>query len=670
MHFATIHGLMRRLLGPHKQRYIIRHRWALGDTVLLTALIRDIHRAYPGKYDIQVDTHWANVWEHNPYLANFTPDSRPAALVVEVGWGDAIRWNSRARYGDRQELKHILAWYHYDFELKTGIKVPVTDPRPDLHLTAEERIRRIQGRYWVVVSGGKLDLTTKHWHTHRMQEVVDKLAAKGIPCVQVGAANTNHIHPPLQRVTNLIGQTENVRDLWNVILHSDGVICGVTGAMHIAAAFERPCVVYGGGREEPWFEAYTNAFSAFGDGARPVGVEHKFLHTLGLLDCCDTQGCWKRRTIPLDPQDLTRKSHTMCTQPVRPEHSHPVPRCQDLILSDHVVGAVMEYYDQRVLPPISVPEPQNPPQIPEFNPKTPAEIQIPQVALVRHPSVEIKEQRAFQKVHPLELTPARVGTIPSPLAVMDHPLIGGKLTVCVLCYGPYTDLIKKCLSGILNTLPPERIDLRVATNAAVPATLAYLRTLPISKIYVNTENRFKYPLMREMFWDEQRPIATNYVVWFDDDTWVADPRWVTNLCQTIIEHHPNNARMFGSRMSHDLSVYAQHGGRPDLWFRTADWYRGRDLRLRSGQPEAPNGSVIDFAVGWCWAIATEAIREANIPDVRLGHNGGDITIGEQMHQAGLGIQSWNKAKSLIACPSRENGGRRGYSEKFPWDPTS
>ena len=80
--------------------------------------------------------------------------------------------------------------------------------------------------------------------------------------------------------------------------------------------------------------------------------------------------------------------------------------------------------------------------------------------------------------------------------------------------------------------------------------------------------------------------------------------------------------------------------------------------------------MIDFAVGWCWAIATEAIRAANIPDVRLGHNGGDITIGEQMHQAGLGIQSWNKAKSLIACPSRENGGRRGYSEKFPWDPTS
>ena len=342
-------------MGPHKQRYILRHRWALGDTVLLTALVRDIHRTYPGKYDIQVDTNWTSVWEHNPYLADFTADSRHTAPVVDVGWGDAIRWNSRARYGAREELKHILAWYHYDFELKTGIKVPVTDPRPDLHLTPEERIRRIQGRYWVVISGGKLDLTAKHWHTHRMQEVVDKLAARGIACVQVGAANTNHVHPPLRNVTSLIGQTENVRDLWNIILHSEGVICGVTGAMHIAAAFERPCVVYGGGREEPWFEAYTNAFGAFGAEARPVAVEHKFLHTIGLLACCDTQGCWKRRTIPLDPQDLTQRAHTMCTQPVRPEESHPVPRCQDLILSDHVVGAVMEYYDQGILPPMPYP---------------------------------------------------------------------------------------------------------------------------------------------------------------------------------------------------------------------------------------------------------------------------------------------------------------------------
>lgn len=656
-------------MAAKKHRLIVRHKWALGDTILLTALIRDIHKAYPNEYEIGVDTHWTNVWWNNPYVTKLEANSN--TQVIEVGWGDAISWNAYAKYVNRREMKHILAWYHYDFEKKTGLKVPVTEPRPDLHMTQDERIRRIQGRYWVIISGGKLDMTTKHWHAHRAQEVVDKLKAEGINCVQVGAVHNNHIHPPLRNVTSLIGQTENVRDLWNVILHADGVICGVTGAMHIAAAFERPCVVYAGGREEPWFEAYVNAFEAFGKGAQPVKVEHKFLHTIGLLECCDKQGCWKKRTIPLDPQDLSRKAYTLCRQPVRPEHSHPVAKCQDLILSDHVVEAVMDYYDKNVLPPI-----QEPKQ------KQPQEIQIPKVELVqvrmdevepvkvvRKPSTETREQKPYQKVHPNEITRANTGTIKRGLPIMDNPIIGGKITVCVLCYGNYPDLARKCLSSLLATIPPDRLDLRIGTNEINPNTLSYLKTLPATKIYVNSTNRFKYPVMREMFWDPQAPITTNYLVWFDDDTWIASPHWITDLCQTIIDNHHYNFRMFGNIMYHDLAMYSKQGERPDIWFKSADWYKGRNFRVRNGQQEAANGSVIDFAVGWCWALATDAMRIAGIPDIRLGHNGGDITIGEQIHQAGFGIKQWNRGKSLVACPTREQGGRRGYSEKFPWDPS-
>jgi len=49
-------------MAKSKQRIVIRHKWALGDTILLTALIRDIHKAYPNQYDVGVDTHWTNVW--------------------------------------------------------------------------------------------------------------------------------------------------------------------------------------------------------------------------------------------------------------------------------------------------------------------------------------------------------------------------------------------------------------------------------------------------------------------------------------------------------------------------------------------------------------------------------------------------------------------------------
>jgi ADP-heptose:LPS heptosyltransferase/GT2 family glycosyltransferase len=648
-----------------KTQLVIKHKWALGDTVLLTALVRDIQLAYPNQYQIVVNTNWSNVWWNNPHVVRSDAAASSKAKHVEVSWGDAIRWNSYAKYDDRREMKHILAWYHYDFERKTGIHVPVTKPRPDLHMSEQELNSRIEGRYWVILSGGKLDLTAKHWHAHRAQEVVDKLLAKGIYCVQAGATHTNHIHPPLQNTTNMLGKTENVRDLWNIIRYADGVICGVTGAMHIAAAFERPCVVYAGGREDPWFEAYVNAFQAFGPTAEPVKVEHKFLHTIGLLECCATQGCWKNRTVALDPQDLTRKAHTLCRQPLRTA-PHPVPKCQDLISSDHIVEAVMDYYDKSVLPPIKVVDNPAPTvsivRVQEGNPIT---TEMP-IKIVREPSTAIKEQKPFQKVHPQELTSVGVGQIQRQLPLMDNPIIGGKITICVLCYGPHPQLAKTCLSSILATIPPERLDLRIGLNEVHPDTFAYVKTLPVTKIYANSLNRYKYPVMRDMFWDEQRPITTNYVVWFDDDTWVVNPNWINDLCQTIIDNHPKNYRMFGSLMYHDLTMYAKNGNDPTAWFKTADWYRGRNFRMRGSQKEQTNGSVIDFAVGWCWAIATEAIRKANIPDVRLGHNGGDITCGEALHQAGFDIKQWNMGKSLVACPSMANGGRRGYSEKFPW----
>lgn len=668
-----------------KRRLIIRHKWALGDTVLLTALVRDIHKAHPGKYDIRVDTHFTNVWWNNPYVTKFTEKTIPSPTKVEVSWADAIRWNGYARYGDSREKKHILAWYHYDFEKKTGIKVPVTEPKPDLHLSANEKEEIISGRYWVVVSGGKLDLTTKHWQAERMQEVVNKLGYLGINCVQVGAVHTNHIHPPLSGVTNMIGKTENARDLFNVIMHSEGVICGVTAAMHIAAAFDKPCVVYAGGREEPWFEAYVDDYKAFGKNARPIQVPHKFLHTIGLLDCCDVQGCWKKRVVPLDPSDLSRNVGTLCRKPIKEEGSHAIAHCQYLITSDHVVEAVMDYYEKGILPPIDLDKVKSF-LIPELKPK---EIKIPNVSLIevekgeavktsleydnrnvsviREPSVPAVPQKIYQTKHPLPITEKMTGRVSRKLGCMDNSIIGGKITVCVLCYGPHTDLAKKCLSSLISSLPPERMDLRVAVNKAEPATVDYLETLPITKKYIHSENKYKYPVMRKMFWDEDTPITTKYVLWLDDDTWIVKPTWINELCTEITNFHPYGYRMFGNLMYHDLAIY-KDGLNPTKWFKAADWYRGRNFRSRGGSAETPNGSVIDFAVGWCWAIALEAIKQANIPDIRLNHNGGDITIGEQIHQAGFHIRQWNKGKSLVACPSKAEGGRRGYSERFPWDP--
>ena len=60
--------------------------------------------------------------------------------------------------------------------------------------------------------------------------------------------------------------------------------------------------------------------------------------------------------MPLDNNDLTRKAYTLCRDPVRPKNTHAVPKCMDLIEVDHVVGAVMDYYDEKLLPPIGDPK--------------------------------------------------------------------------------------------------------------------------------------------------------------------------------------------------------------------------------------------------------------------------------------------------------------------------
>jgi len=679
----------------NKYRLILRHRWALGDTVLLTSLVRDIHRAYPDEYEIKVETNWSPVWTNNPHVTSFEEAGLPRAQRIEIGWGDGIKWNGYAKFNDKKEMRHILAWYHYDFTRKTGIEVPVTDPRPDLHLSPAEIKPRVQGRYWVILSGGKLDLTNKHWHAHRVQETVNRLKSYGLQLVQCGATHSRHIHPPLEGVLNLVGKTDNVRDFWNIVLHSEGVICPVTGAMHIAAAFNRPCVVIAGGREEPWFEAYCDNFEAFGPSAKPVVMPHKFLHTIGLLDCCDIQGCWKKRVIPIDQSDLSSKAHTLCRQPVRPMNTHAVPRCMDLITVDHVVEAVMDYYDKDVLPPIGEPKGAYPDIVPTENttapvtekpvvaPEAPPNIVVPTVelreapkisggpVLLRDPSVHAKTQRPDQQAHPQE---AQLQLNKPPLKAraavseLDNPIIGGRYTVFVLCYGDHVELVKRCIDSILETVPINRIDLRVGGNELGPATIQYLQTVPATKLYLHTENSKKYPLMREMFSDPNHPVSTSYLLWFDDDAYVVDPRWLSLLTSMIVGGHNKDYRLYGNKMFHDINAYNIEGHNPLRWFRNADWFTGLPLRTRGSERLAPNGSVIDFAVGWFWALDAVLMKTANIPDKRLNHNGGDITIGAQVHQAGYKIQQFNKGKSLISTPKKEEGGRRvgGYEESFPW----
>lgn len=322
-----------------ERRFLLDFKMAPGDVLMLSALVRDLKLTYEDKYDVGVVTNMPALWHHNPHLTKY-------------GEGEKNVHKLQMEYSIQSPKKrrvHFVTEFHRAFEARTKIKVPVWRPKGDLHLTDEEKhCPFVSGRYWVIVPGGKLDATVKFWSQQGYQDVVDRLIPYGLRFVQEGAVKKGCCHPPLKNVLNLVGMT-SMRDLIRNIYHAEGVICGITFPMHVAAVFDRPCVVLAGGREEPWWEEYSNDWGAFGDCCDPVKVPHRYLHTIGLLDCCLNGGCWKQRVISLP--DRARHNRLLCSKPLRQEDGQHLPKCMDMITPDHVIEAVMWYYEQGYLPP-------------------------------------------------------------------------------------------------------------------------------------------------------------------------------------------------------------------------------------------------------------------------------------------------------------------------------
>ena len=327
------------------EQLILAHTRAVGDVVTMTALVRDIHRRYPGRFRTAVDTTCKDVWQHNPYLEPLPPAGERKSAGwrrIELSYGGSLKTVHKVR-------THFLLAWHTHFEQETGYPVPLTDPRPDLHLGPDEQRRIVEGRYWVVLPGGKGDFTTKWPLTSSVQAAVDYLRGLGLKFVQAGAVGGKpaHWNPELKGVTSLVGKT-TLREYIRLIAQAEGVICTITSAMHIAAAFEKPAVVWAGGREEPWWEAYGNYFpGAFGPDAKPVRVEHRYLHTMGLLECSPWTGkvgCWANKCVP------TGEDKSRCKLPVIAPSGQVVPKCQALITPEKIAESVLAYYLDGTLP--------------------------------------------------------------------------------------------------------------------------------------------------------------------------------------------------------------------------------------------------------------------------------------------------------------------------------
>jgi FkbM family methyltransferase len=322
---------------------------------MLTAAVRDLHRAAPGRFQTDVRTSVPALWENNPFV---TPLCEGEAGV------ESLDMHYPLIHQSNQRPYHFLHGYAQYLEERLGLHIPVTQFAGDIHLTREEREapplgvdRGVPEHFWIVVAGGKFDFTAKWWDPAAFQQVVDHFRRR-IAFVQCG--EQGHWHPRLNHVVDLVGRT-STREFIRLMYHADGVLCPVTFAMHLAAAVptrpgrsaHRPAVVVAGGREPPSWEAYPH---------------HQFLSTVGALPCCAEGGCWKSRCqLVGDGDDKDR--HNVCEQPVQVTADLRIARCMMLITPADVIRRIELYYEGGALglpgaappaPPPPAPEPPGP----------------------------------------------------------------------------------------------------------------------------------------------------------------------------------------------------------------------------------------------------------------------------------------------------------------------
>lgn len=288
---------------------VIFKQWqAPGDLMMLTVAIRDLHKMYPGLIQTDVLCCYPEVFFNNPYITYFPKDG--SVPIQELDYAAARDKLAPLGY-------HFSSVFIYLFNELYDLKLIKTSMRPDIYLTPDEKSGIILDRlgikkpYWIINSGVKVDIPVKGYPPAQWQKVIDILVDAGLNLYQVGS--NKDIHHTHKRIRSLVGLTENLRDYFSLVYHSQGCINHVTMQMHLAAAFHKPCVVVAGGREDCRWETYP---------------DHRYINSIGLFDCCREKGCW---ISTIDK----------CKYPWK---GSPYATCLAMIEPDRIANEVLNYH--------------------------------------------------------------------------------------------------------------------------------------------------------------------------------------------------------------------------------------------------------------------------------------------------------------------------------------
>ena len=283
-----------------------------GDMMILTAAVESLAITYPGRWTVGVAGTAIEIWDNNPHIVKLDR-SNSAVFNIKMEYPSIHRSN--------QHHVPFLGSYVEFLGSVLGVHIPIATNRPHLYLSEEEKgwmsqVAEMMGgravHYSIVDAGVKQDFTAKQWPIEYYQTVVNETRRK-TQWVQIGSLE--HDHPLLDNVIDLRGKT-NTRELIRLVYHCQGGLGPVTFLQHLCAAWEKPYVCLLGGREPVTWVSYP--------------LQHT-LHTMGQLDCCKDNACWKSRVVG--------NGDSLCVQPVL-DGLRPVGRCMSMIRPEEVVSII------------------------------------------------------------------------------------------------------------------------------------------------------------------------------------------------------------------------------------------------------------------------------------------------------------------------------------------
>lgn len=306
---------------------------------MLTAAIRDLHRAYPEKYKTTLSTGCPELWQNNPY--NTGSAKRKDTIYIEADY-PLIHETKKSVFNCN---KHFIEAFHSSLSETLKIDIPLTEMKGDLYLSTEEKkeIEELNKKYKdkkviLLSPGGKTDFTCKIWPQEYYTDLIRRHPDEDVIFILTGRNNHPHFIQPdiniecFKNVIDLRGKT-NIRQFITLMCIADLVISHVSFAMHLSAAVSNglnvrhkllPCIVIAGGRENPYWGRYP---------------WHSFLHTVGSnMECCKDNACWQCRVEKIG--DGAPHDGDICRYPVHVEGHKTRPLCMNRVTPEIVSNQI------------------------------------------------------------------------------------------------------------------------------------------------------------------------------------------------------------------------------------------------------------------------------------------------------------------------------------------